>query len=103
MGVSTARLLTKLKDSDTRLSYAAATVEHGWSRNILTMRIKARVIERQGQVATNFDRTLPAVQSDLTSGVEAATYLHGTGGSRYLDQAPSRVSSRIIRLGPRAR
>jgi predicted nuclease of restriction endonuclease-like (RecB) superfamily len=34
-------LLTKLKDNDARLRYAAATVEHGWSRNILTMPIEA--------------------------------------------------------------
>lgn len=96
-------LLNKPKDSDTPLRYAAATVEPGWSRNILAMRIEARPIERQGKAATNFDRTLPAVQSDLTRGVEAATYLCGMGGSRYLDQAPSRVSSRIIRLVSRAR
>jgi predicted nuclease of restriction endonuclease-like (RecB) superfamily len=35
-------LLTKLKDSDTRLRYAAATVEHGWSRNILTVQIETK-------------------------------------------------------------
>jgi len=58
-------LLTKLKDSDTRLRYAAATVEHGWSRNILTMQIETKSIERQGKAVTNFDRTLPAAQSDL--------------------------------------
>jgi len=60
-------LLTKLKDSDTRLRYAAATVEHGWSRNILTMQIEARAIERQGKAVTNFDRTVPAAQSDLAA------------------------------------
>jgi hypothetical protein len=58
-------LLTKLKDSDTRLRYAAATVKHGWSRNILTMQIETKSIERQGKAVTNFDRTLPAAQSDL--------------------------------------
>jgi predicted nuclease of restriction endonuclease-like (RecB) superfamily len=58
-------LLTKLKDNGLRLRYAAATVEHGWSRHILTMQIEARAIERQGKAVTNFDRTLPAAQSDL--------------------------------------
>lgn len=58
-------LLTKLKDNDLRLRYAAAAVEHGWSRHILTMQIEARAIERQGKAVTNFDRTLPAAQSDL--------------------------------------
>jgi predicted nuclease of restriction endonuclease-like (RecB) superfamily len=58
-------LLTKVKDNDVRLRYAAATVEHGWSRNILTMQIETKTIERQGKAVTNFDRTLPATQSDL--------------------------------------
>jgi len=58
-------LLTKLKDNGLRLRYAAATVEHGWSRHILAMQIEARAIERQGKAVTNFDRTLPAAQSDL--------------------------------------
>jgi predicted nuclease of restriction endonuclease-like (RecB) superfamily len=58
-------LLTKVKDHDLRLRYAAATVEHGWSRHILTMQIETKAVERQGRAVTNFDRTLPAVQSDL--------------------------------------
>jgi predicted nuclease of restriction endonuclease-like (RecB) superfamily len=58
-------LLTKLKDNELRLRYAAATVEHGWSRHILTMQIEAKTVERQGKAVTNFDRTLPAGQSDL--------------------------------------
>lgn len=58
-------LLTKLKDNGLRLRYAAATVEHGWSRHILTMQIEAKAVERQGKAVTNFDRTLPAGQSDL--------------------------------------
>jgi predicted nuclease of restriction endonuclease-like (RecB) superfamily len=58
-------LLTKLKDHGLRLRYAAATVEHGWSRHVLTLQIEAKAVERQGKAVTNFDRTLPAVQSDL--------------------------------------
>lgn len=58
-------LLTKLKDSASRLAYAAATVEHGWSRSVLAMRIEARTLERQGKAISNFDRTLPHVESDL--------------------------------------
>jgi predicted nuclease of restriction endonuclease-like (RecB) superfamily len=58
-------LLTKLKDHELRLRHAAATVEHGWSRHILTMQIETKAVERQGKAVTNFDRTLPAVQSDL--------------------------------------
>ena len=58
-------LLTKLKENDARLAYAAATVEYGWSRNVLTMKIEVQTLERQGKAITNFDRTLPATQSDL--------------------------------------
>lgn len=58
-------LLTKLKDQSARLAYATATVEHGWSRNVLVMQIEARTIERQGKAVTNFDRTLLSPQSDL--------------------------------------
>ena len=58
-------LLTKLKDADQRLAYAAAVAEHGWSRNMLEIQIGARTLERQGKAVTNFERTLPAVRSDL--------------------------------------
>ncbi|MFT4224817.1 PDDEXK nuclease domain-containing protein [Micropruina sp.] len=58
-------LLTKLKDTSTRLAYAAATVKHGWSRNTLVMHVEARTLERQGKAITNFARTLPSVHSDL--------------------------------------
>ncbi|PWJ25765.1 putative nuclease of restriction endonuclease-like (RecB) superfamily [Branchiibius hedensis] len=58
-------LLTKLKDVDTRLAYAAATIEHGWSRNTLAIQIETRAIERQGSAVTNFPVTLPPAQSDL--------------------------------------
>lgn len=58
-------LLTKLKDRDTRLAYAQAAVHHGWSRNVLTMHIESRLLDRQGAALRNFDRALPAPQSDL--------------------------------------
>ncbi|MCL2594597.1 MAG: PDDEXK nuclease domain-containing protein [Promicromonosporaceae bacterium] len=58
-------LLTKLKDSDLRLSYAEAAVEFGWSRNVLGMHIERKRIERQGKAQTNFGRSLPKPDSDL--------------------------------------
>jgi len=42
-----------------------ATVEHGWSRPVLTHQIETKLYERQGKAITNFERTLPAPQSDL--------------------------------------
>lgn len=42
-------LLEELSDPDTRLWYAAAAVEHGWSRNVLVHQIETRLHERSGQ------------------------------------------------------
>ncbi len=58
-------LLHKLKDPATRLWYARKTLEHGWSRAVLTVQIESRLHERSGRAITNFDRTLPPAQSDL--------------------------------------
>jgi predicted nuclease of restriction endonuclease-like (RecB) superfamily len=57
--------LEKLKDPATRLWYAAKTVEHGWSRNVLSLQIEANLHKRQGRAITNFEQTLPPLQSDL--------------------------------------
>lgn len=58
-------LLDKVKDSEKRQWYAQATLEHGWSRNVLVHQIETNLFERQGKATTNFARTLPSPQSDL--------------------------------------
>jgi predicted nuclease of restriction endonuclease-like (RecB) superfamily len=58
-------LLSRLSTPDERLAYAAAALKHGWSRSVLEMHIDVRTVERQGKAITNFERTLPAVRSDL--------------------------------------
>jgi predicted nuclease of restriction endonuclease-like (RecB) superfamily len=58
-------LLTKLKDPTTRLWYAEAALEHGWSRPVLATQIQTRLRDRQGQAMTNFGRALPPIESDL--------------------------------------
>jgi predicted nuclease of restriction endonuclease-like (RecB) superfamily len=58
-------LLTKLKEPATRLWYAEATLDHGWSRPVLAHQIATRLKDRQGQAITNFGRTLPPAESDL--------------------------------------
>lgn len=58
-------LIEKVKDSAARLWYARRTLEHGWSRAVLTVQIETRLHERSGKAITNFDRTLPPAQSDL--------------------------------------
>lgn len=58
-------LLTKLKIQSEREWYAKASVEQGWSRNVLIHQIDTRAIDRHGSAITNFNRTLPSPQSEL--------------------------------------
>jgi predicted nuclease of restriction endonuclease-like (RecB) superfamily len=58
-------LLDKLDRPEIRQWYARAAVEHGWSRNVLIHQIESDLHGRRGKAVTNFDRTLPAPQSDL--------------------------------------
>jgi predicted nuclease of restriction endonuclease-like (RecB) superfamily len=68
-------LLTKLKDPQLRLTYAQRAIAHGWSRNVLTIHIETRLLEREGQAVTNFAAQLPALQSDLARNMLKDPYL----------------------------
>ncbi len=58
-------LLEKVKKLPDRLWYMAETLLNGWSRNVLTLMIQSEAHLRKGKAITNFDRLLPAPQSDL--------------------------------------
>jgi predicted nuclease of restriction endonuclease-like (RecB) superfamily len=58
-------LLEKLRIESERLWYARATVEHGWSRDVLVHWIESDLYRRQGKATTNFAKSLPSPQSDL--------------------------------------
>jgi predicted nuclease of restriction endonuclease-like (RecB) superfamily len=58
-------LVERLKDPSERIWYARKIVENGWSRSVLVHWIESGLYERQGKAQTNFERTLPAPQSDL--------------------------------------
>jgi predicted nuclease of restriction endonuclease-like (RecB) superfamily len=58
-------ILDKVKYPGERDFYIRKTIEHGWSRNILVLQIEKKLFQRQGKAITNFDRTLPAPESDL--------------------------------------
>jgi predicted nuclease of restriction endonuclease-like (RecB) superfamily len=60
-----ADLLDKVKDPLARLWYARKIVENGWSRNVLVHWIESDLYARQGKAQTNFEKTLPSLQSDL--------------------------------------
>jgi predicted nuclease of restriction endonuclease-like (RecB) superfamily len=59
------RLLDRVRDPTEREWYVHQTVEYGWSRNVLVHQIESKLYERQGRALTNFDRSLPAPQSEL--------------------------------------
>lgn len=68
-------LMQKVKDQSQRLWYAAKTLEHGWSRTILTVQIESGLFARQGKAITNFSATLPKPQSDLAQQALKDPYL----------------------------
>ncbi len=58
-------ILDKVSEPEQRRWYVRATIEHGWSRAVLVHQIESDLYHRQGRAQTNFDRTLPAPDSDL--------------------------------------
>jgi hypothetical protein len=61
-------LMEKVKDSAQRLWYAAKTIEHGWSRTVLTVHIETDLYRRQGKAVTNFSATLPGGEKGKRKG-----------------------------------
>jgi predicted nuclease of restriction endonuclease-like (RecB) superfamily len=59
-------LLSKLNSLEMRIWYAQKAINHGWSRDILAMQIDSNLYGRQGGAITNFERTLPPENSDLS-------------------------------------
>lgn len=68
-------LLEKLDDPARRLWYAAAAIEHGWSRNVMVHQIAGEFHNRQGAAITNFTATLPPGDSDLAQQSTRDPYL----------------------------
>ena len=60
-------LINKVKDLNTRKWYMEETIKNGWSCDILEDQIKYKLYERQAiaDKTTNFENTLPDIQSDL--------------------------------------
>ena len=63
------RILDYVKNATERVWYIRATVQNGWSRNVLVHQIESGLFRRQGKASTNFTRTLPTPQSDLAQQV----------------------------------
>jgi predicted nuclease of restriction endonuclease-like (RecB) superfamily len=58
-------LLDKLNDAEHRAWYAAKSIEHGWSRSVLTLQIETGAHRRTGSAINNFADRLAPPQSDL--------------------------------------
>jgi predicted nuclease of restriction endonuclease-like (RecB) superfamily len=68
------RILDRVKAREDRIWYAKATIQHGWSRDVLIHQIESGRLHRQGKAVANFDRTLPAPQSDLARDITKDPY-----------------------------
>jgi predicted nuclease of restriction endonuclease-like (RecB) superfamily len=100
-------LLDKAETPAERDWYAAAAVEHGWSRNVLLNMMMNRSMERTGSAPSNFARLLPAPDSELAQQVAKDPYafeflgLSGQVAERDLEQAlTDRIVDTLRELGP---
>ena len=67
-------ILDSVKSPAEREWYIRATIQNGWSRNVLVHQIESGLYHRQGKAATNFTRTLPSPQSELAQQVVKDPY-----------------------------
>ncbi|MBI4828886.1 MAG: DUF1016 domain-containing protein [Nitrospinae bacterium] len=58
-------LMDRIKNFIEREWYIRQTIQNGWSRNVLVHQIESGLHKRQGEAVSNFDRALPAPQSEL--------------------------------------
>ncbi|WP_317616955.1 PDDEXK nuclease domain-containing protein [Arthrobacter globiformis] len=100
-------LLDKLKDQTSRARYAAAAVEHGWSRNVLLNMIMNRTLERTGAAPSNFVQRLVGPGTELTQQIAKDPYsfeflgLSGEVAERDLENAlTTRITETLRELGP---
>jgi len=60
-------ILKKVKEINQALFYINKTIENNWSRTVLEYQIESNLYGRQGKAITNFNLTLPTLQSDLAN------------------------------------
>ncbi|ALE93668.1 hypothetical protein AOC05_17285 [Arthrobacter alpinus] len=100
-------ILDKAETPQARDWYAAATVEFGWSRNVLLNMMMNRSMERTGTAPSNFTQHLAAADSELAQQVAKDPYafeflgLSGEVAERDLEQAlMDRIVETLRELGP---
>ena len=78
------RIIDKCKgDMDKALFFVRKTWENNWGRDTLLNWLDTDLYERDGKAITNFQSTLPAVQSDLAQQITKDPYqiIQGTDGN----------------------
>ena len=58
-------IMSKCNSTQEARFYMAGTQKHGWSRNVLIHQMESALYHRKGKAITNFEQTLPPLQSDL--------------------------------------
>ena len=69
------KLMQKVKDPTERDWYILKTVEHGWSRAVLIHQIDTDLYHRTDTAVTNFESSLPPIQSDLARKIIKDPYI----------------------------
>ena len=99
-------LVEKLDNTEARLWYAHQTTMNGWSRAVLVHQIESDLFGRQGAAITNFQRALPAPQSDLAAELIKDPYHFGFLGltkgisERQLEESlTTRLTDFLMELG----
>ena len=67
-------ILNKIKNLDEAIYYVQNTVENGISRSVLMHQIESNLYARDGKAITNFENTLPPLQSDLAKEITKDPY-----------------------------
>ncbi|MBQ6656934.1 MAG: DUF1016 family protein [Ottowia sp.] len=85
-------IVSKCRSHAEALYYVQQTQMHGWSRAVLTHQIESGLWQREGQAISNFERTLPAPQSDLAAQVLKDPYVFD-----FLSLAPEHTERELER------
>ncbi|MET0466006.1 MAG: PDDEXK nuclease domain-containing protein [Chitinophagaceae bacterium] len=68
-------ILDKIKTDEERYFYILQAVNNGWSRKQLILEINSRLHLRQGNAITNFENTLPKIDSALANETFKSPYI----------------------------
>ena len=67
-------IIQKCKNIDEAIYYVQNTLKNGISRSVLVHQIESNLYERNGKALTNFENTLPPIQSDLAKEITKDPY-----------------------------